>query len=97
VTGHSRTFLPEANSKVSIMITEPDLTPLQRATLSNSICGDAGPARELERLGLVMIRRYSQYAGRPIAFFDLTPAGEAYVNKHFVVPDRASSPPPSAP
>jgi hypothetical protein len=67
------------------MIPEDSLTAEQRAALSNTICGDAQAARELEQMGLVTIEDIEPDGDRMIAFFDLTEAGEAFVDRHYVV------------
>lgn len=67
------------------MIPEDSLSAEQRATLSNTICGDPKSARELERMGLVTIESIEPDGDRMIAFFDLTEAGEAFVDRHYVV------------
>ena len=67
------------------MISDDSLTPQQRAALSNTICGDAQAARELEQMGLVTIECIEPDGDRMIAFFDLTEAGEAFVDRHYVV------------
>lgn len=67
------------------MIPEDSLTPEQPAALSNTICGDAQAARELEQMGLVTLEGIEPDGDRMIAFFDLTEAGEAFVDRHYVV------------
>jgi len=67
------------------MIRESSLTAEQRAALSNTICGDQQAARELEQMGLVTIESIAPDGARMIAFFDLTEAGEAFVDHHYVV------------
>jgi len=70
-----------------ISIPDASLTPAERATLSNTICGDVETARALELLGLVKIDRFEERGGEPLAFFHLTEAGEDHVNRHYVVAD----------
>ena len=67
------------------MIPEDSLTAEQRAALSNTICGDPQAARVLEQMGLVTIESIEPDGDRMIAFFDLTEAGEAFVDRHYVV------------
>jgi hypothetical protein len=66
---------------------EVRLTDNERATLSNTICGDMESARSLERMGFVRIDKVTSTARGQLAFFDLTEAGEAYVTHHFTVAD----------
>jgi hypothetical protein len=73
------------------VIREESLTDVQRATLSNTICGDAQAARALEEMGLLTIQRIEPRGNNMIAFFDLTEAGDAFVDCHYVVPDSTSS------
>jgi hypothetical protein len=68
---------------------EVRLTVNERATLSNTICGDLESARSLERMGLVRIDRVTSTARGELALFDLTEAGEDYVTHHFTVADPA--------
>jgi hypothetical protein len=68
------------------MILLSSLTPTQRATISNTICGDAASARELEDMGLLRILRVEPGPRGRIAYFDLTPIGDEFVNLHFVIP-----------
>lgn len=68
-------------------IPESSLTAAQRATLSNTICGDVLSARQLEHLGLLEIRRIDKTARGSIAYFDLTAAGEEFVQRYYVIPD----------
>lgn len=63
------------------------LTVRERATLSNTICGDLESARSLERMGFLRIDRVSRNARGQLACFELTEAGEAYVARHFAVAD----------
>jgi hypothetical protein len=63
------------------------LTVSERATLSNTICGDLVSARSLERMGFLRIKRVANDARGPLAFFELTEAGDAYVTHHFTVAD----------
>jgi DNA-binding MarR family transcriptional regulator len=63
------------------------LTVRERATHSNTICGDLESARSLERMGFLRIERVAQDARGQLAFFELTEAGEAYVTRHFTVAD----------
>ena len=72
--------------RASRFTSEAWLTAAQQATLSNTICGDVGSALELERMGYLRIRRISKRGRQFIAFFDLTDAGDDFVNRHFVVP-----------
>lgn len=51
------------------MIPEESLSAEQRATLSNTICGDPKAARELEQMGLVTIEGIERDGDRMIAFF----------------------------
>lgn len=73
------------------MIQETSSTPGQRAALSNTICGDPSAARELERMGLIRNVRVEERLGGPVAFFDLTDAGDTFVQRHYVVPDSTAS------
>jgi hypothetical protein len=73
------------------VIREESLTDAQRAALSNTICGDAQAARELEEMGLLTIRRIESRGNSIIAFFDHTEAGGAFVDRHYVIPDSTSS------
>lgn len=66
-------------------ISDSSLTSAERATLSNTICGDVVSSRSLERLGLIKIRRLHRIDGETLAFFDLTEAGEEHVRRHYVV------------
>ena len=68
------------------MIEKSSLTNAQSATLSNTICGDPQSAYELQELGLVENIEIESRSGRTVAFFDLTEAGEAFVDRHYVVP-----------
>ena len=70
-----------------ISIPDASLTSAERATLSNTICGDVEAARTLERLGLLKIDRIEQRGSTLLAFFDLTEAGEDHVSRHYVVAD----------
>lgn len=72
------------------MIPQDGLSAGQRATLSNTICGDVGCAQDLERMGLVTIRRVVDTADGAVAFFDLTMLGEEFVTRHYVVPETSS-------
>lgn len=72
------------------MIEESSLTNAQRATLSNTICGDPQSAYELEAMGLVENITIETRSGRIVAFFDLTEAGDAFVDRHYVIPDLES-------
>jgi hypothetical protein len=67
------------------MIRESSLTAEQCTALSNTICGDLPPARELEQFAPGDDRAHRADGGRMIAFFDLTDAGEAFVHHHYVV------------
>jgi len=67
------------------MIPLSSLTHAQCVTISNTICGDADAARELEVMGLVRITKIEQGTRGPLAFFDLTPSGEEFVETHFVI------------
>ena len=69
---------------------EVRLTVNERATLSNTICGDVESARSLERMGLVRIDRVASSARGQLAFFDLTEAGGTYVTHHFTVADPSA-------
>ena len=69
------------------MIPEDSLTAEQRAALSNTICGDPEVAGELEQMGLVTIEDIEPDEDRMIAFFHLTDAGEAFVDRHCVIPE----------
>jgi hypothetical protein len=62
-----------------------ELTAREAAALSNTICADVQSARSLEARGLVEIRDVARVGDEDLAFFDLTDAGEAYVNRHFVI------------
>lgn len=73
------------------MADQSSLTAVQRCTLSNTVCGDVASARELEILGLLKIRRIDTSARGPIAFFDLTAAGEEFVRRHYVIPDSRAT------
>ena len=72
------------------MILDSSLSPAQRVTLSNTICAALESARDLERMGLLRIRRIQKREAKVLAFFDLTPAGESFVNQHYVVPEAPS-------
>jgi hypothetical protein len=65
------------------------LTARERATLSNTICGDLESASSLERMGLVSIEKVAKNRHGEVAFFGLTGAGEAYVTRHFAVRDSS--------
>ena len=67
------------------MIPLSSLMQTQRATISNTICGDAESARELEAMGLLRITSIEPSLRGTIAFFHLTPSGEEFVNTHFVI------------
>ena len=59
------------------------MTDAQRATLSNTICGDAQAARELEDImGLRTIRRIEPRGQDMIAFFALTKAADGFGGRH---------------
>ena len=62
-----------------------DLTSAEIAALSNSFCGQVAAARSLERKGLATNVREEARGGREVAFFDLTPPGEAIHRDHFVI------------
>jgi hypothetical protein len=66
------------------------LTAGQRATLSNTICGELACAQDLERMGLLRIRQVSRKPEGDVAFFDLTELGEEFVERHYVIPDTKS-------
>jgi len=50
------------------------LTVRERATLSNTICGDLESARSLERMGFLRIESVARDERRQLAFFELTRA-----------------------
>jgi hypothetical protein len=67
------------------MIPLSSLTPAQCATISNTICGDADSARELQAIGLLRITSVESGSRGQRAFFDLTPSGVEFVEAHFVI------------
>jgi len=79
--------MTRANERV---IHHDGLTAGQRATLSNTICGDLECAQDLERMGLLRIRRVVHTSEGAVAFFDLTKLGEEFVARHYVVPETSS-------
>jgi hypothetical protein len=67
------------------MIPLSSLTRAQCAAISNTICGDADSARELEAMGLLRITSIKPGSRGLLAFFDLTPSGDEFVETHFVI------------
>jgi len=59
-------FEAPSDAAMTIPIPDASLTPAERATLSNTICGDVEAARALDRLGLLEIDRPEEYHARDL-------------------------------
>lgn len=68
------------------MLCSDSLTPAQRVALSNTICGDLAPVRDLERMGFVKINWIQTASAETIAFFELNDWGEEHLHRHCVLP-----------
>ena len=71
--------------RMDMMIVDLLFTVEEAAALSNTICGDETAAYSLQERGLLTVESVEDRNGERLAFFSLTPRGEEYVNRYFVV------------
>lgn len=72
-------------NKAQLTVTWTQLSKIEQATLSNSICGDPVTVLALESKGLVTNVCQEIKGGRELSFFELSEYGESLHYKNCVI------------